>query len=70
MELQGEAPVEGRWVDRVVGLDAVRQNVAMPRSQDGHGRLELVSERCRSAANAIPQMNYPATLNHDVGILQ
>jgi hypothetical protein len=25
---------------------------------------------CRSAANAIPQMKYPATLNHDVGILQ
>jgi catechol 2,3-dioxygenase-like lactoylglutathione lyase family enzyme len=21
MELEGEAPVEGRWVDRVVGLD-------------------------------------------------
>jgi hypothetical protein len=29
MELEGEAPVEGRWVDRVVGLDDVRQNVAM-----------------------------------------
>jgi len=29
MELEGEMAVEGRWVDRVVGLDDVRQNVAM-----------------------------------------
>jgi hypothetical protein len=26
--------------------------------------------RCRSAADAIPQVKYPATLNHDGGILQ
>ncbi len=24
LELQGEGPVEGRWVDRVVGLDGIR----------------------------------------------
>jgi catechol 2,3-dioxygenase-like lactoylglutathione lyase family enzyme len=24
MELEGEAPIEGCWVDRVVGLDGVR----------------------------------------------
>jgi catechol 2,3-dioxygenase-like lactoylglutathione lyase family enzyme len=24
LELQGEGPVEGRWVDRVVGLDGVQ----------------------------------------------
>jgi catechol 2,3-dioxygenase-like lactoylglutathione lyase family enzyme len=24
LEQQGEGPVEGRWVDRVVGLDGVR----------------------------------------------
>ena len=29
MELEGEAPVEGRWVDRVVGLDDVRVDIAM-----------------------------------------
>ena len=27
--LQGEGPVEGRWVDRVVGLDGVRADIAM-----------------------------------------
>jgi catechol 2,3-dioxygenase-like lactoylglutathione lyase family enzyme len=31
MELEGEAPVEGRWVDRVVGLDDVRVDIAMMR---------------------------------------
>lgn len=41
MELEGEAPVEGRWVDRVVGLDDVRVDIAMMRTPDGHGRLEL-----------------------------
>jgi catechol 2,3-dioxygenase-like lactoylglutathione lyase family enzyme len=41
LELQGEAPVEGRWVDRVVGLDGVRSQVALLQTPDGHGRLEL-----------------------------
>jgi hypothetical protein len=29
LELQGEGSVEGRWVDRVVGLDGVRVEYAM-----------------------------------------
>ncbi len=41
LELQGEGPVEGRWVDRVVGLDGVRAEIAMLQTPDGHGRLEL-----------------------------
>ena len=41
LELQGEASVEGRWVDRVVGLDGVRAEIAMLQTADGHGRLEL-----------------------------
>ena len=41
LELQGEAPVEGRWVDRVVGLDDVRAEITMLQTPDGHGRLEL-----------------------------
>jgi catechol 2,3-dioxygenase-like lactoylglutathione lyase family enzyme len=39
--LQGEATVHGRWVDRVVGLDGVRADVAMLQTPDGNGRLEL-----------------------------
>ena len=41
LELQGEAPVEGDWVDRVVGLEGVRAQIVMLRTPDGHGRLEL-----------------------------
>src|SRR5438105_5416471 len=41
LKLEGEATVEGRWVDRVVGLDGVRSDIAMLRTPDGHGRLEL-----------------------------
>jgi catechol 2,3-dioxygenase-like lactoylglutathione lyase family enzyme len=41
LELQGEAPVEGDWVDRIVGLEGVRAQIAMLRTPDGHGGLEL-----------------------------
>jgi catechol 2,3-dioxygenase-like lactoylglutathione lyase family enzyme len=40
--LQGEGSVEGRWVDRVVGLEGVRVEFAMVQTPDGNGRLELV----------------------------
>jgi len=39
--LQAEVPVEGRWVDRVVGLEGVRADIAMMQTPDGNGRLEL-----------------------------
>jgi catechol 2,3-dioxygenase-like lactoylglutathione lyase family enzyme len=39
--LQGEASVEGGWVDRVVGLEGVRADIAMLQTPDGNGRLEL-----------------------------
>jgi catechol 2,3-dioxygenase-like lactoylglutathione lyase family enzyme len=42
LELQGEGTAEGRWVDRVVGLEGVRVDFAMGQTPDGHGRLELI----------------------------
>ena len=41
LELQGEAPVEGRWVDRVTGLIGVKADIALLQTPDGHGRIEL-----------------------------
>ena len=41
LELHGEAAVEGAWVDRVVGLEGVRSEIAMMETPDGHGRVEL-----------------------------
>jgi len=41
LELRAEVPVEGDWVDRVVGLEGVRAQIAILQTPDGHGRLEL-----------------------------
>ena len=55
MELEGEAPIEGRWVDRVNGLDGVRVDIAMMRTRDGHGRLELTTFHTPEAVRAQPE---------------
>jgi catechol 2,3-dioxygenase-like lactoylglutathione lyase family enzyme len=55
MELEGEAPIEGRSVDRVSGLDGVRVDIAMMRTRDGHGRLELTKFHTPTAVRAEPE---------------
>ena len=52
LELEGEAHVEGPWVDGVVGLDHVRSDIAMVRTPDGHGRLELTKFHSPPAVDA------------------
>jgi catechol 2,3-dioxygenase-like lactoylglutathione lyase family enzyme len=54
MELEGKAPIEGPWVDRVNGLDGVRVDIAMMRTPDGHGRLELTKFHTPTAVSAEP----------------
>lgn len=39
------ASVEGDWVDRVVGIEGLRVEVATLQTPDGHGRLELTKFR-------------------------
>lgn len=41
LELEGRMTVEGEWVDRIVGLEGVRSDIATMRTPDGHGRIEL-----------------------------
>jgi catechol 2,3-dioxygenase-like lactoylglutathione lyase family enzyme len=41
LELEGQTTVAGRSVDRLVGLDGVRSEIATMRTPDGHGRIEL-----------------------------
>jgi catechol 2,3-dioxygenase-like lactoylglutathione lyase family enzyme len=41
LELEGRGLVEGEWAGRVTGLGAQRVEIAMMRTPDGHGRLEL-----------------------------
>jgi catechol 2,3-dioxygenase-like lactoylglutathione lyase family enzyme len=56
--LQGEGAVEGRWVDRVVGLEGVKADIAMMQTPDGNGRLELV--RFNSPPNPDADRHAPA----------
>lgn len=41
LELEGRAPIEGEWADQVTGLSEMRVEIAMMRTPDRHGRLEL-----------------------------
>lgn len=41
LELEGRAPIEGSWADGVTGLRNMRAEIAMMRTPDGHGRLEI-----------------------------
>ena len=41
LELEGQATIEGEWAGRVTGLGDQRVEIAMMRTPDGHGRLEL-----------------------------
>ena len=47
--LQGEAPVEGRWVDRIVGLEGVRADIVGLQTTDGTTWLELTRFRSPSS---------------------
>ena len=55
LELEGEMTVEGQWVDRIVGLDGVRNDIAMMRTPDGHGRLELAKFHSPTAVRVGPK---------------
>jgi catechol 2,3-dioxygenase-like lactoylglutathione lyase family enzyme len=55
MELDGETRVEGPWVDQTVGLEGVRADIAMMRTPDGHGRVELSKFHTPPAVRAEPE---------------
>ena len=54
LELEGEATVEGSTVDRLVGIEGVRSDIAMMRTPDGHGRLELTRYHTPPSRNGDP----------------
>ncbi len=41
LTLEGRAPIEGEWTSGVTGLPGMRVEIAMLRTSDGHGKLEL-----------------------------
>jgi catechol 2,3-dioxygenase-like lactoylglutathione lyase family enzyme len=55
LELEGETTVEGPWVDQTVGLEDVRADIAMMRTPDGHGRVELSRFQRPAAVRVEPE---------------
>ncbi len=54
MELEGRAQLEGEFVDRVIGIDGTRDEIAMMRTPDGHGKLELTQFQTPEAVGPKP----------------
>ena len=54
LELEGEATVEGQWVDRIVGLDDVRSDIALMRTPDGNNKIELTKFQKPTAIDSEP----------------
>lgn len=59
LTLEGRMPIEGEWAGRVTGVHGQRVEIAMMRTPDGHGRLEL----SRFAAPAIASDHRTAPVN-------
>jgi catechol 2,3-dioxygenase-like lactoylglutathione lyase family enzyme len=55
LELEGESTVEGESVDRLLGLEGSRSQIAMMRTPDGHGRIELDKFVTPAAVRAEPE---------------
>jgi catechol 2,3-dioxygenase-like lactoylglutathione lyase family enzyme len=71
LELEGRATIEGDWSGRVTGLHGQRVEVAMMRTPDGHGRIELsryltprsVADHRRAPANALGYLRVMFTVD-------
>ena len=62
LEQEGEASLEGEWVDRVNGIESVQVDIVMMRTPDGHGRLELTKFRNPELVEIEPAKAPPNTL--------
>ena len=62
LELEGETQVEGPAVDRTVGLEGVRADIAMLRTPDGHGGIELTRFHTPPAVRSEPAIAPANTL--------
>jgi catechol 2,3-dioxygenase-like lactoylglutathione lyase family enzyme len=55
MELEGRMELSGEWVDRTIGVDNARDEIAMLRTPDGHGKLELTQFQHPAAVGPNPK---------------
>ena len=54
LEIEGRTTVEGELVDRLIALQGTRSDIAMMRTPDGHGRLELTRYQHPAAVGPDP----------------
>lgn len=59
LELEGQATVDQGWAARVCGFDEVRCDIAMLRTPDGNGQVELMRYHTPTAVRTGP-VNVPA----------
>jgi catechol 2,3-dioxygenase-like lactoylglutathione lyase family enzyme len=62
MKLEGKGQTEGSYADLTVGLDGIQTEIAMMRTPDGHGKLELTKYHVPEAVTAGPENPAPNTL--------
>ena len=62
MTVEGEAPIEGPWVDRVNGIENIRVDIVMMRTPDGNGKLELTKFRSPKLVEIEPAVVPPNAL--------
>lgn len=62
MTIEGEARVEGPWVDRINALEGVQVDIVMMRTPDGHGKLELTKLRNPELVEIEPAVAPPNAL--------
>jgi catechol 2,3-dioxygenase-like lactoylglutathione lyase family enzyme len=62
-EVMGEQSVEGEWVDRIIGLEGVKDDIVMMRTPDGEAMIELVKFH-----NPIDEKGIQETYSNTLGI--
>jgi catechol 2,3-dioxygenase-like lactoylglutathione lyase family enzyme len=62
MKLEGRMHVEGPWVDKVIGIENARSEIATMVTPDGHGRIELDKFHSPAASKPKPDVSTVNTL--------
>jgi catechol 2,3-dioxygenase-like lactoylglutathione lyase family enzyme len=78
LELEGEGVIEGEWAGRVTGLGDQRVEVAMMRTPDGHGGVELsrfltppvIADHRNAPVNALGYLRVMFTVDDIDGTLE
>ena len=78
LDLEGPTTIEGDWAGRVTGLGDKRVEIAMMRTPDGHGRLELsrfrtppvVADHRNAPVNALGYLRVMFTVDDIDGTLE